>query len=219
MKRRKKAYNSYYNRVIKRLIDVLISGTAVIILSPVYLIIAVMIALEDGFPVLYRADRGGYMGKPFRIAKFRSMVKNADKIGGGTTALHDSRITKTGEFLRKTKLDELPQLFNIFRGDMSVVGPRPERPEIAAQYYESIPDFRLRLQVKAGLTGYAQVYGKYNTDPYEKLEFDLLYINNMSVLTDLRLIFATISILFASESTEGIEAGQTNAISSVEEDP
>ena len=114
--------------------------------------------------------------------------------------------------IRKYRIDELPQLWNILKGDMSIVGPRPERPEIAEQYYEVMPDFRLRLQVKAGLTGYAQVYGKYNTDPYEKLEFDLMYIKDMNVLTDLRLMFATFRILFISESTEGIDAEKTNAL-------
>ena len=114
--------------------------------------------------------------------------------------------------MRKCHLDELPQLFNILWGDMSIVGPRPERPEIAEQYCKTIPDFKLRLQVKAGLTGYAQVYGKYNTDPYEKLEFDLLYINNMNVLTDLKLIFATFAILFLPKSTEGIKEGATTAM-------
>ena len=205
MKRRKKAYNSYYNRVIKRLIDVLISGTAVIILSPVYLIIAVMIALEDGFPVLYRADRGGYMGKPFRIAKFRSMVKNADKIGGGTTALHDSRITKTGEFLRKTKLDELPQLFQVLKGDMSLIGPRPELLKYVEQYEGAEKDI---LKVRPGITDYSsvefinldEIVGAGNADEmYEKYvlkkknKLRIKYAHTVSFRTDAYILFKTLS--------------------------
>ena len=135
-----------------------------------------------------------------------------DGVARLSTGDQDDRITPIGRIIRKCRLDELPQLFNIFAGDMSVVGPRPERPEIMELYRQSIPDFHLRLQVKAGLTGYAQVYGKYNTEPYEKLQFDLLYINHMSVLTDLRLIFSTIPILFLNDSTEGIAEGQTTAI-------
>lgn len=205
MKRRKKAYNSYYNRVIKRLIDVLISGTAVIILSPVYLIIAVMIALEDGFPVLYRADRGGYMGKPFRIAKFRSMVKNADKIGGGTTALHDSRITKTGEFLRKTKLDELPQLLQVLKGDMSLIGPRPELLKYVEQYEGAEKDI---LKVRPGITDYSsvefinldEIVGAGNADEmYEKYvlkkknKLRIKYAHTVSFRTDAYILFKTLS--------------------------
>ena len=129
-----------------------------------------------------------------------------------STGDKDDRITPIGRFIRKCRLDELPQLFNILKGDMSVVGPRPERPEIAEQYYKTMPDFKLRLQVKAGLTGYAQIYGRYNTDPYEKLEFDLLYINKMSPLTDLELIFATFFILFSSESTAGVDEGAVTAM-------
>ena len=123
----------------------------------------------------------------------------------------DERITPVGRIIRACRMDELPQLFNILKGDMSIVGPRPERPEIAEQYYQALPDFRLRLQVKAGLTGYAQVYGKYNTSPREKLEFDLLYINHMSILTDLQLMFATVGILFKKESTEGVKVEQMTA--------
>ncbi len=205
MKRRKKAYNSYYNRVIKRLLDVLISGTAVIILSPVYLIIAVMIALEDGFPVLYRADRGGYMGKPFRIAKFRSMVKNADKIGGGTTALHDSRITKTGEFLRKTKLDELPQLLQVLKGDMSLIGPRPELLKYVEQYEGAEKDI---LKVRPGITDYSsvefinldEIVGAGNADEmYEKYvlkkknKLRIKYAHTVSFRTDAYILFKTLS--------------------------
>ena len=144
----------------------------------------------------------GKDGKEFKICKFRSMSVDAEKDGIArlSTGVDDNRVTPVGRIIRKCRIDELPQLWNILKGDMSVVGPRPERPEIAEQYYRIMPDFKLRLQVKAGLTGYAQIYGKYNTDPYEKLEYDLMYIKDMSVLIDLRLIFATFRILFKSES-------------------
>ena len=132
---------------------------------------------------------------------------DADKTGG-CTAKNDARVTRAGRVMRRLKLDELPQLFNILKGDMSIVGPRPERPEIAAQYAEKFPAFDLRLQVKAGLTGYAQVYGRYNTDPHDKLQMDLMYINKMSIMTDLMLIFGTLRILFIRESTSGIEDGR-----------
>jgi lipopolysaccharide/colanic/teichoic acid biosynthesis glycosyltransferase len=178
------------------------------------LITALAIRLYDGGPALYKQVRLTKDGKTFKIWKFRSMRVDAEKDGIArlSTGDNDDRITPIGKIVRKCRLDELPQLFNILFGQMSVVGPRPERPEIAEQYYEHIPDFKLRLQVKAGLTGYAQVYGKYNIDPYEKLQFDLLYINNMDVLTDLRLIFATIGILFLPESTEGVDPGQVTAL-------
>ncbi|EWM55008.1 sugar transferase [Ruminococcus flavefaciens] len=208
MKRRKKAYNSYYNRVIKRLIDVFISGTAVIILLPVYVIIGIMIALEDGFPVLYRADRGGYMGRPFRIAKFRSMVKNADKIGGGTTALHDSRITRTGNFLRKTKLDELPQLVQVLKGDMSLIGPRPELLKYVDQYEGEEKDI---LKVRPGITDYSsvefinldEIVGSGNADEmYEKYvlkkknKLRIKYAHTVSFRTDAYILFKTLSAVF-----------------------
>lgn len=199
--------------IVKRLFDIVASGLAMVILSPVMLVTAVAIRCYDGGPAIYQQTRLTKDGKEFKIYKFRSMRVDAEKDGVArlSTGDRDERITPIGRFVRKCRLDELPQLLNIFKGDMSVVGPRPERPEIAEQYYKHLPDFRLRLQVKAGLTGYAQVYGKYNIDPYEKLEFDLLYINNMSILTDLQLIFATFGILFSRESTEGVEAGQVTA--------
>ena len=184
------------------------------ILSPFMLLTAIAIKLYDGGPALYTQTRLTKDGREFKIYKFRSMRVDAEKDGVArlSTGDQDDRITPIGKIIRKCRLDELPQLFNILKGDMSLVGPRPERPEIAEQYYKTIPDFKLRLQVKAGLTGYAQIYGKYNTDPYEKLEFDLLYINNMGILTDLELIFATFFILFSSESTTGVEAGAVTAM-------
>lgn len=200
--------------IAKRVFDIGSSLAGIIILSPILLITALAIRLYDGGPALYRQTRLTKDEKEFSICKFRSMRVDAEKDGVArlSTGEDDDRITPIGRFIRKCRIDELPQLWNILKGDMSVVGPRPERPEIAQQYYETIPDFRLRLQVKAGLTGYAQVYGKYNTDPYEKLEFDLMYINDMSVLTDLSLMFATFRILFVSESTEGVEEGSTTAM-------
>ena len=199
---------------IKRAFDIFSSGLALIILSPVMLITALAIKCYDKGPAFYKQVRLTKDGKEFKILKFRSMRVDAEKDGVArlSSGDKDDRITPIGRFIRKCRLDELPQLINIFKGDMSVVGPRPERPEIAEQYYETMPDFKLRLQVKAGLTGYAQVYGKYNTDPYEKLEFDLLYINHMNIVTDIQLCFATFFILFQSESTEGIEEGATTAM-------
>jgi len=192
---------------IKRLFDIVASGLGLIVLSPIMLLTAILIKAYDGGPVFYRQVRLTKDGKEFKIIKFRSMRVDAEKDGVArlSTGDKDPRITPVGRFIRACRLDELPQLINIFMGDMSVVGPRPERPEIAKEYETVLPDFKLRLQVKAGLTGYAQVYGKYNTNPYEKLEFDLLYINQMNLLTDLELMFNTFRILFSKESTEGVE--------------
>ena len=198
---------------IKRLLDIVLSLCGIIVFSPLMLITALLIKIYDRGPAIYKQVRLTKDGKHFNIYKFRSMRVDAE--GDGVARLSsgdaDDRITPIGKFVRKFRLDEFPQLFNILKGDMSIVGPRPERPEIAEQYYSQFPSFKLRLQVKAGLTGYAQVYGKYNSDPYEKLEFDLLYINDMSLATDLRLFFATFSILGKSESTEGVDEGETNA--------
>ena len=201
-------------RCIKRIFDFTASLLGIILLGPLMGVVAVVIRLYDGGPAIYRQTRLTRGGREFKIWKFRSMKVDAEKDGVArlSTGDCDPRITPIGRLVRKCRLDELPQLFNILFGDMSFVGPRPERPEIAEQYYSSLPEFRLRLQVKAGLTGYAQVFGKYNTDPYEKLEFDLMYINNMSLLTDLKLILATVAILFLPSSTEGIRTGQTTAL-------
>lgn len=201
-------------RAAKRLFDIVTSATALVLLSPLMLVTAIAIKAYDGGPVFYKQKRLTQNEREFQIIKFRSMRVDAEKDGIArlSTGENDPRITPVGRVVRKCRLDELPQLFNILVGDMSVVGPRPERPEIAEKYYEKLPDFKLRLQVKAGLTGYAQVYGKYNTEPYEKLEFDLLYINDMSMLTDLKLCFATFAILFSSESTQGVDVNQVTAV-------
>ena len=142
---------------------------------------------------------------PFKICKFLSMFVDSEKHGARLASKHDSRITPVGKVLRNLHLDELPQLFNVFKGYMSLVGPRPERVEHVHLYSESIPEFAYRMKVKGGLTGYAQVYGKYNTTPYDKLKFDLMYIRKYSVLLDLKLIIMTPKILFLKESTEGVE--------------
>lgn len=191
---------------IKRVFDIVSSGIALILLSPLILITSIAIKLSDGGPVFYRQTRLTRDGNTFEILKFRSMRVDAEKDGVARLSQgdKDDRVTPIGRVVRRYRLDEIPQLWNVFIGNMSVVGPRPERPEIAEIYYEKMPEFKLRLQVKAGLTGYAQIYGKYNTAPYEKLEFDLLYINNMSILVDLQLCFATIMTLFKKESTEGV---------------
>ena len=213
----RKVLNAEY-AIIKRIFDIIMSGIALVLLSPIMLIAGILVHFYDGGPVFYRQTRLTKDGKEFKIIKFRSMCVDAEKDGVArlSTGENDDRITPIGRFIRKIRLDELPQLWNIFIGDMSIVGPRPERPEIANSYYEVMPDFRLRLQVKAGLTGYAQVYGKYNTEPYEKLEFDLLYINHMNFLTDLQLCFATLVILFRNESTKGIADGQITAMNNVD---
>lgn len=197
---------------VKRLIDIVASLLAIIVAGPFMLVTALIIKLYDGGPVLYKQVRLTKDRKEFKVLKFRSMRTDAEKDGVARLSTeHDDRITPVGKIIRKIRFDELPQLFNILKGDMTIVGPRPERPEIASQYEKEIPSFDLRLQVKAGLTGYAQIYGRYNTEPYDKLKMDLMYINNMSLVEDLRLMFATVKILFMPESTEGIEDGQTTA--------
>ena len=192
--------------VIKRTFDILSSAAVLLLTSPLLLAVALAVKLQDGGPVFYRQTRLTKDGREFKILKFRSMRVDAEKDGVArlSSGENDDRITRVGRFIRACRLDELPQLFNILLGSMSVVGPRPERPELARQYEQDIPEFSLRLQAKAGLTGYAQVYGKYNTDPYDKLQMDLMYIANPSLIEDLKIIFATIRILFDKESTEGI---------------
>jgi lipopolysaccharide/colanic/teichoic acid biosynthesis glycosyltransferase len=200
--------------LFKRLFDIAVAVVALVVLSPVMLITAAAVKLTDGGPVFYKQKRLTKNGKEFYVLKFRSMRQDAEKDGVArlSTGDADPRITPVGRVIRKLRIDELPQLFNILGGSMSIVGPRPERPEIAAQYAEELPEFNLRLQAKAGLTGYAQVYGKYNTTPYNKLQMDLMYIAHPSFFEDLRIIFATIKILFLPESTEGVAEGMETAM-------
>lgn len=188
----------------KRLMDILISGAALILTSPFMMATAIAIKAYDGGPVMFTQKRMTLNRKEFVIHKFRSMKVDADKGGKGiVTMQNDDRITPVGKFIRACRLDELPQLYDIFIGNMTIVGPRPERLETIELYEKDMPEFGLRLQVKAGLTGYAQVYGKANTSPYDKLQMDLMYIGEQGVLTDLKIILATIKILFMPESTEG----------------
>ena len=192
--------------MIKRAVDVVLSLLAAVITLPFFAVIGAAIKLTDGGPVFYRQIRLTKGGKEFEIYKFRTMIQNAEAESGARLASEkDPRILPVGRFLRATRLDELPQIYKILKGDMSIVGPRPERPELAAEIEKEIPEFTYRLKVKAGLTGYAQVYGKYNTTSYDKLKLDLTYIRNYSILLDLKLIIMTPKIMLLKESTEGVK--------------
>ena len=197
----------------KRLFDIVVSGLALTVFSPIMVVLAIIIRM-DGGTAFYRQKRLTKDGRVFEILKFRSMRMDAEKDGVArlSTGEADPRITKVGRFIRSCRLDELPQLINILKGDMSIVGPRPERPEIAAQYKQYLPEFDLRLQCKCGLTGFAQVYGQYNSTPYDKLLMDLMYIAKPSIAEDFKICFATVKILFLPESTEGVAVGATTAM-------
>lgn len=189
---------------VKRAIDIIGSTLGLIVLSPIFLIVSILIKIEDGGKVFFMQDRCTYDGKVFRIHKFRSMKEDAEKDGKPHPATSDDdRITKVGKFIRATRIDELPQLVDIWIGNMSIVGPRPERVEHVAKYTEDIPEFGYRLKVKGGLTGYAQVYGRYNTTSYDKLKMDLIYVVNYSLLMDFQIVLETVKIIFSKESTEG----------------
>jgi lipopolysaccharide/colanic/teichoic acid biosynthesis glycosyltransferase len=201
------AYRGVYNRFIKRVLDIAIAGTALLILWPLYLLISALIALEDGFPVFYRAERGGYRGETFRICKFRTMIRNADQVGGGTTSFHDPRITKVGNFLRKTKLDEIPQFGQVLLGKMSLVGPRPELMQYVSRYTGEELDI---LQVRPGITDYSsiefvnldEIVGEENADEmYEKLVLQkknslrVKYAHTVSFKTDMYILFRTAAVV------------------------
>ncbi len=192
-------------RLIKRLFDMIFAFIMIVITSPIMLITAICVKACDGGSVFYKQVRCTKGNREFEIIKFRSMIEEAESDGKARLASkNDSRITPVGRVIRKLRIDELPQLFNVIKGDMSFVGPRPERPEKIVEYTENMPEFSYRTKVVAGITGYAQVYGKYNTRPYDKLKLDLYYIENFSIWLDLRLLVLTVKTLFMIGSSEGV---------------
>ena len=192
---------TFEQRVIKRLSDIILSAIALIIMSPVMGISAIAIKLNDGGPVFFRQKRATIHGRVFNILKFRTMRSDA---GNHSAEKQDDRITKVGHTLRKYRIDELPQLINIIKGDMSLVGPRPEMLENVSAYERELPEFRYRLRMKAGLTGYAQIMGRYNSSSRDKLILDLMYIENFSLSLDIKILFRTVLVLLnADDSTEG----------------
>ena len=193
-------------RFVKRVMDIVLAVILLLVLWPFMLLTALAIYLYDRGPVLYKQTRCSLYGKEFSIYKFRSMITDAEKDGVARLAgKSDDRITPVGKWIRKTRLDELPQLLNVLRGDMSFVGPRPERPELVREYEKDLPEFDYRMHVKAGLTGYAQIYGKYNTVPYDKLKLDLYYVEHYSLWQDIQLLILTTKIVFSPDSTEGVK--------------
>lgn len=197
---------SIEQRWMKRIEDIVVALLMLLLFSPVFVIAAVSIKCTDHGPIFYRQERLTKDGQRFMIYKFRTMVVDAEKLSGPVLASEkDTRVLPIGRILRATRLDELPQILNILKGEMSVVGPRPERPNLADEIEKVLPEFSYRLKVKAGLTGYAQVYGKYNTTCYDKLKLDLMYIRKYSLLLDLKLILMTPKVMFLKESTEGVK--------------
>lgn len=202
----KKLGLTFEQRFFKRIIDIIISIIGIIITSPIMIIVSIIIKLTDGGSILYKQERVTKDEKSFGVLKFRTMVMNAEKLTGPVLAgEEDPRITKIGKIMRATRIDELPQFFNILKGDMSVVGPRPERPFFVEKFKEEIPDFKYRTIVKAGLTGLAQVMGKYTTTPEDKVRYDIIYIKDYSLWLDIKLILQTIKIMFMKESSEGVK--------------
>lgn len=198
-------------RSLKRMLDILISWSAGLIASPIMLVTAIAIKIFDPGPILYSQVRVGRNEKEFKVYKFRTMRVDAEKLSGPMMSTeNDSRITRLGRFMRATRLDELPQIWNVIVGDMSIVGPRPERPFFVEQFKKEIPEYVYRHNVKPGITGLAQVYGKYNTTPYDKLVYDLMYIQKCNVLNDLVIIIQTVRVLATKSATEGIGANKKN---------
>ena len=198
-------------RLIKRTIDIIVSAIALLVLSPVLLIVCAAVKVSDGGKVLYRQKRVTRDNKAFTLYKFRTMIEDAEKDTGAVLAgLNDERVTKLGKFLRAARIDEIPQLFNVLKGEMSLVGPRPERPELIRETVEEIPEFAYRTLVKAGLTGLAQTLGRYDTEFKDKVRFDLFYVNNFSLILDLRIIFYTLHTIFTPSVTSGVDFEKEN---------
>lgn len=196
---------TFEQRIIKRLMDLVIAGFGLLITSPIFLFTAICIKAEDKGPVFYKQKRATYGGRSFEVLKFRSMRTEDGSIHRSVTK-NDDRITKVGKFIRKFRIDELPQLINVLRSDMSIVGPRPEMLENVEKYTRELPEFQYRHRAKAGLTGMAQIYGKYNTSPKDKLILDMTYINQYSIWLDIKLIFRTLLVLLTpDQSTEAFE--------------
>ncbi len=204
---------NFQQRFLKRTFDIIVSAVLLVLTSPLLLLSAIAIKVYDGGPVFFRQARSTLNNKVFYIHKFRSMIVDAEKDGTPHPAEErDPRITPVGRILRASRLDELPQLIDILVGNMSLVGPRPERVEHTEQYSKEVPEFMYRLKVRGGLTGYAQLYGKYNTTPYDKLQLDLMYIQMYSFALDIKLILMTIKIMFMKESTEGFDEERSKQI-------
>ena len=200
-----------YKSFLKRVSDIFMSFIAITLLLVPMAFIALAIKIDSRGPVFFKQKRMTRNGREFDILKFRSMVVDAEKYAGAVLATdNDPRITKVGKFIRATRLDEIPQILNILKGDMSVVGPRPERKVLADEICKEVPEFAYRLKVRGGLTGYAQIYGKYNTSAYDKLRLDLMYIENYSLLLDVKLIILTLRIIFSKDSTEGVDVAAEN---------
>jgi lipopolysaccharide/colanic/teichoic acid biosynthesis glycosyltransferase len=190
---------SFYVRYVKRALDLVIAIIGLVFALPIILVSAVLVVAETSGPVIYLQERVGLGGKPFRVIKLRSMVANAEKDGAQWAVKNDSRITKVGSFIRKTRIDELPQLINVIKGEMSMIGPRPERAFFTYQFNSEIPGFIDRLRVKPGLTGWAQVNGGYEITPKQKLALDLEYIENLSWRMELLILLKTVKVITNGE--------------------
>ena len=191
-------------RVIKRVMDIVLSLVLGILSAPIWLISMIVVKAHDGGPILFKQERATINGKKFMVYKLRTMKVDAEI---RSASKDDDRITKPGKILRKLRIDELPQLLNVLKGDMTFVGPRPEMLKNVIAYTQDLPEFKYRLRMKAGLTGYAQIAGKYNTTPKDKLIMDMMYIEQFSILRDIQLILQTAIVLLKKDSTEGFANG------------